>query len=411
MVTPTVRVELIVPDPNAPWLTLDDPVRGELDEALYPLYDGPDITTTVDLTAGSYAYAVRRGRSSELDEVSTGTLAVQFRNYDATYIPASLVPANVDIVPGKRVRLYLDEISVFDGRVDDWDMEYDADGSASASLTAVDALGVLAEADLQAWSTTAQTADVRIEAVLDRPEVAFPSTRDIVDTGDAGDIGTDVVADGTNALTYVRAVTYSALGYTYASRLGLLTFEPRNSFTTTVQAAFSDDGTAIPFAGIKPSSSTRYLYNRVSVTRSGGTEQIAEDTASQALYGIRTLTLSDMLMNTDPDALTLAQTLVALYATPATRIESLIINLGALTASQRASVLSLELGDFATVTWTPTGSTEITQSVRVESLEPSGAFDGLGYVVMSLSPASYFPISFVLDDAVRGELDTSQIFY
>jgi hypothetical protein len=407
VVTPTVRVELIVPDPNANYLTLDDPVRGELDEATYPLFN--DATSTVDLTAGSYAYTTRRGRSNELDDVSTGTLGVTFRNYDAAYIPASLVPANTDIVPGKRVRLYLDDVPVFDGRIDDWELEYDYDGTATASLTAVDALGILAEAELQAWVTTAQTADVRIEAVLDRAEVQFPATRDFGLSG--GTIGADTVADGTNVLTYVQKVSYSDLGYAYASRLGVLTFEPRSSITTTVQAAFADDGTAIPFSGVRPSSSTRYLFNRVSITRDGGTEQIREDTASQALYGIRTLSKSGLLMNSDTDALNLAGSLLSFYSAPATRIESLTVNLGSLTASQRATVLSLELGDFITVDWTPIGSTAVSQTLRVEGIDMGGAYESLGIVTMALSPAQYFPMSFILDSATDGVLDTSRIYY
>ena len=188
MVTPTVRVELVVPDPNADYLTLDDPVRGELDEATYPLFDG-DPTTTVDMSAYAYAYSTRRGRASELDQVSTGTLGVAFRNYTGAFVDWSF---EGNVTPGRRVRLYLDEVCVFDGRVDDWELEYGIDGTAHASLTAVDALGVLAETELEEWTTTAQTADVRIVAVLDRPEVDYPATRSVGEG--SNDIGADTVA-------------------------------------------------------------------------------------------------------------------------------------------------------------------------------------------------------------------------
>ena len=219
------------------------------------------------------------------------------------------------------------------------------------------------------------------------------------------------MADGTNALTYIRKVAYSDLGYVYASRTGVLTFEPAASITYTVQAEFADDGTAIPFSGIKPASSARYLYNRVSVTRDGGTEQIAEDTASQALYGIRTLSLSDMLMNTDGDALDLAGSLLSFYSEPATRIGSLTVNLGSLTEAQRTQVLSLELGDFVTATWTPDGTSEVTQSLRVEGIDLGGSSSSLGVMSLSLSPAQYFPIPFVLDSLTEGVLDEDSVYY
>lgn len=412
-VIPAVRVELFVGlDRDAPYLTLDDPVKGEIDEALYPLYDGVLPSITADLEADAYAYSVRRGRSSELDDVSTGTLAVSFRNFAGTYVPSTLVSTGSDVyLPGKRVRLWLDEVCVFDGTVDDWQLSYDLSGDCSAELVAFDALGSLADTELQAWSTSAQTAGERLVAILDRPEVDFPATRDV--SNEAGSIGADTVPDGTNTLTYVRQVVYSDLGYVYASRLGLLTFEPRQSIAYVVQAEFADDGTAIPFVGIVPSSSARYLFNRVSVMRAadGAVEQIVNDTASQALYGIRTLTLSDMLMNSDTDALNLAGSLLSLYSTPATRIESLSVNLGSLTESQRATVCALELGDFVTVTWTPKGTTATTQSLRVEGIEWGGSYSSLGTLMLNLSPASQIPIPFLLDDVDFGVLDTSTVYY
>lgn len=417
MVTPTVRVELFTGDFTQPFLTLDDPVRGELDEALYPLWDGSEPDQTVDLVAHSYAYSTRRGRSNELDDVSVGTLSVEFRNHDGAFVPSTLVPSGAwstygdVIMPGKRVRLYLDEVVVFDGRVDDWELTYDTSLDASARLTAVDALGVLAQQTLDAWTTSTQTAGSRLAAILDRPEVEFGSNRDI--GSDAGDIDltADTVVDGTNALTYIKLVTSSDLGYTFASRLGLLTFVPRRSIGTTIMATFADDGSAIPFSGIKPGSQARYIYNRVSITRIGGTTQTVEDSASIAAHGLRLFELEDLLIATDADALNFAGTLLALYKSPATRIEQLDVNLGALSATQRATVLGLELGDFVSLTWTPRGADATTVTLRIEGISHGGSFSSLGMLSLSLSPAEYFPNPFRLDDATYGVLDTSIIFY
>jgi len=412
VVTPTVRVELYVGiDRDAPYLTLDDPVKGELDEAMYPLYDGVLPSITADLEADAYAYTVSRGRDSELDDVSTGTLAVSLRNQTGTFVPSTLVPTSSDVyLPGKRVRLYLDEVCVFDGTVDDWQLLYDISGDCTADLVAYDALGTLAETALEEWTTTAQTAGERIVEVLDRPEVDFGANRGVGAEG--GDIDNDTVPAETNTLSYVRQVVYSSLGYVYASRLGLLTFEPSTSVTYSVQAEFADDGTAIPFSGIAPASSSKFLYNRVSVTRAevGAVEQIVDDTASQALYGIRTLSLDNMLMNSDTDALHFAETLLSVYKDPATRVESLTVNLGSLTSSQIAQVCALELGDFITVTWTPAGTSEVTQSLRIEGIDWGGSYDSVGVLSLRLSPATYFPFPFILDSLTQGVLDTSAIY-
>lgn len=434
---PAVRVEIYTGEFTQPFLTLDDPVRGELDEALYPLYDGSEADATVDLAADAYAYSTRRGRPNELDEVSVGTMAVEFRNHGGQFVPNSLVesglfdgsgnlltdgdgsPLTTDwatygydlVTPGKRVRLYLDEIVVFDGHVDDWELEYDVNGDASARMVAVDALGVLAQQTLDAWTTTAQTASERIEAVLDRTEIEFGANRNIGSEDGSTSLQADTVADGTNAWRYVKLVTYSDLGYTFASRLGLLTFVPRRSITTTIAATFADDDSGIPFSGISPGSQSRYIYNRVSVTRIGGSTQTVEDADSIAAYGLRTLELVDLLMNSDTDALNLAGSLLALYKSPATRIERLDINMGSLTDSQRATVLSLDLGDYVSLTWTPRGTEATTVNMRIEGIDHGGTYNGVGAVSLSLSPATYFPEPFLLDDSTYGVLDASEIFY
>lgn len=415
--TPAVRVELYTGGFIDPYLTLDDPVRGELDEAAYPLYDGSEPDATVALEAESYAYAVSRGRKNELDEMSVGTLAINFRNYSGAFVPSSLIPADTwstygdVIMPGKRVRLYLDEIPVFDGRVDDWELDYDVSGEASARLVAFDPLGVLAQQTLDAFTATSQTASERIVAVLDRPEVEFSSNRDITTSSSAADLAADSVTDATNAWTYVKLVTYSDLGFTFATREGLLAFRPRQSVTFSVSAEFADDGTGIPFSGVRPSSSSRYIYNRVTVTRVGGTAQTVEDTTSQAAYGLRALDVPDLLMNSDVDALNLAGSLLSFYKEPATRIESIDVNLGSLSSAERSQVLALELGDYVTVTWTPTGTAQVVVSCRVEGIDIGGAYNSLGVVTLSLSPASYFPNPFLLDDLTWGVLDTSHIYY
>jgi len=300
---------------------------------------------------------------------------------------------------------------VFDGRVDDWGLEYESSLNAMARLTAVDALGILAQQTLDAWTTSAQTAGSRLTAILDRPEVEFGSNRDIGASSGDNNLTADTVADSTNVYTYMKLVTSSDLGYTFASRLGLLTFVPRRSIATTLMATFADDGTGIPFSGVTPGSQSRYIYNRVSVTRVGGTTQTVEDTASIAAYGLRSFELDGLLIASDTDALNFAGTLLALYKSPATRIEQLDINLGALTAAQRATVLELELGDFVSLTWTPLGTDATTVALRIEGIAHGGTTDTVGMVSLSLSPAEYFPNPFLLDDATYGVLDTSIVFY
>lgn len=398
---PSCRLELFVGlDRNVDALTLNDPVKGELNEALYPLYGGT-IDIFEDIAPDAYRYSVTRGRSDELSDVSAGTMAAQFVNYDATYFGV-----NVYTTPGVRIRLYLDDILVFAGYVDAWNTSYDPDGFAEATVTAFDALAVIAGATLDEWETITQSADQRFLDLLTLPEVAFAPP--LIDTGRfRTPIFADTVGSGVNVLEYAQTVARTDMGYLYASRNGMLTFEPARSVTSTLAAEFADDGTGIGFTAIQPKSPSLFLYTRVTVTRDGGVPQTVNDLAAQALYGIRTLEVSDVVVVADTEALILAQKLLAEYSTPKVRIEQLSVSLNAITSAQRATVLALDLGDFVRVTWTPTGTTEQVQPLRVEAITIAGGKGTDATVTFTLSPAAYYPDPFLLDDAVYGELVTA----
>ena len=95
------------------------------------------------------------------------------------------------------------------------------------------------------------------------------------------------------------------------------------------------------------------MYNRVVVTREGGSPQTAEDTDSQSAYGISSLNLDGLLFENDGDALALAQFLVGQYSEPEYRFDSLTVQMSELTTFQQNQLLTLELTDQVQIKFTP----------------------------------------------------------
>ena len=432
VVVPTVEVFFDLSETGGAFFTLDDPVRGVLDNVDYPL--GGDVAT--DITPFVYDIAVNRGRSRELDEIEAGTCAIKLRNYDGRFLPDDLndhyltdefgelltdefgdpllinVPYGVDnIRPGKRVRVSVGGSAIFDGVIDAWDYSFSADKRVDASLTATDALSSLARKSLDEWTTTAsQTAGERLVDLLNRPEVQYPANRDI-DAGISTLTG-DTVAWNTNALQYAQLVAKSELGRLFAAANGVLTFRDRHSLVNaSASVVFADDGSGISFNGVDVDTSSVLLANRVSVEPVGGTIQTAENSSSIGRFGVRQLSLSGILLDSDAQAADMAGFLSNIYGEPQTRIASLDIYLDGLSAVERAQVLALDLASVVSVAWTPTGaSSQTVQLSVVEGVRHQTGVASLHVVSLSLSPIAQSEV-FVLDSDVLGVLDSGVLAY
>lgn len=130
-------------------------------------------------------------------------------------------------------------------------------------------------------------------------------------------------------------------------------FKDRAAESPASFVTFADDGSGISYQGLAVVYGSELLYNEVEVGRAGGGTAIANNTASQAEYGILNLTLSNLPLDTDESAENLATYLVAQYAQPEYRFESIDIELENLSVEQQTAVLGVELGDIVRIKFTP----------------------------------------------------------
>lgn len=392
------------------FFTLDDPVKGELDNAPFGL--AGDILE--DVTDDLKAFTVRRGRSRELERYQAGAATVVLDNSGRKYDPAAgtaVTPFGASMRPRKAVQITADGEPVFSGVVDDWDLDYALEGDHEASVKTTDGFVFLANQEIEPHTTTAEKSGERIEAILDRSEIAWPVGRRDLDEGvanlQADSIGGTADPKPVNALQYLQKVDESEQGALFVARDGRLTFRSRAALQVLSDVVFADDGSGIPFTSILASFGSEELRNRITVTRLNGGTATAVDAASVTAYGAIDFEIRDSLLASDTEAQGLADVILARYSEPLLRVDGLEVSLNALTPAQTAQVLALELGALVRVLYTPSGIGDpIDQFVRLDSIEH--AVDPFEHRVRFSFSQGEAP-ALVLDSPLFGILDTNTL--
>jgi hypothetical protein len=402
MSIPTPKVEIgfdLTDSPIGPFFVLDDNTRGRLDNTEYRLGG----TIFVDVTDRVRTISLNRGKQRRFANFQAGQLQVEFNNHDRAFDP--LYPDSPfagNIIPRREVKVTLGTAVQFTGWIDDWDLSYSPDGNSLAGAVATDAFTILANQSLTAGTPTEERTDERIATSLSDPNVNWATSLRDLEEGTV-DVGTQEIATNTNALTYMQKVTETESGLFFIGKDGSVTFRNRVQAPTSTGLVTFDQGDNIPYAKIEIIYGAELLYNQVNIGNTGGTTQTVNDATSQGEYGIRELSITDLLGATDQQSLDLANNLLDNYADPEYRIEQLEVNLHDLDSADQETVLGLELGSVCQVKFTPNGIGDpIERFISVIKIDhrvtPDRHFVNFGFQEIKF-------LALVLDDAVFGKLD------
>ena len=387
--------------------TLNDTTKGKLD-SVYVL--GGDVLT--DVTQYVSSVSVDRGKSRELDRYTAGHASVTLHNDSRIFDPFNTSsPYYTQILPRKPIAIETNGERVFTGFIDDWDLTYDISGKSYASVSAVDGFLRLSAAELDSFTTTSQLSSARITAILNRPEVAWPIANRNIATG-LTTLQADVVPENANALQYLQLVETTENGQLFIDRSGLVTFKNRVTIpplTTTI--TFADDATAnaIRYTNIGVVYGSENLYNRVTITRAGGTPQVADSFTSQAAYGVAAYSIDGVLLTSNTEALALASYLVGLYDEPELRINEITVALHDKTPTEVDNLLNIEIADVINVIFTPNKiGSAINQYAIVTGIRNDIGIDR-HELTFNLGSVSSFPI--ILDNPIYGRLGGSLPIY
>ena len=379
---------------------LDDPTQGLLNST-YVL--GGDVLT--DVTDYVASVSVSRGKSRELDRYTAGQASVSLHNDSRIFDPFNTASIYyTQIVPRKPIVIETNGERIFTGFIDDWDLTYDISGKSFANVSAVDGFLRLSAAELDSFTTTSQLSSARINAILNRPDVAWPVANRNIDTG-LVTLQADVVTENANALQYLQLVESTENGKLFIDRSGQVTFKNRIPVPSLNDiAVFADDSTAdsIQYTNIDVIYGSENLYNRVSVTRANGTAQTVDSTESQDAYGVASYSLDGLLFNSDADSLELAEYLLNLYQQPELRLNSLTVNLHDKTSAEVEKLTTLDIADAAQIIFTPN---QIGSAIEQYAVVTGVNHDiGIDRHTVTYYFSSIFYIALILDDPIYGRL-------
>ena len=367
--------------------------------------------------------SISRGRSDQLQNFNAGTCTVRLLNRDRRFDPINESSPYWDVSTGKsgvtprrKVTIFSDGVQLFTGRITDIDVSYEPNSpnatteNSYVTITAADDFVLLANTFTEnAITPTQELSGTRVTTILDLPEVNYPVTRDI-DAGAAtlGGGATFNIDANTNVLTYLQSVATSEQGYFFVAANGDLTFTDRVAASFTAPSAyFSDAGTDIPYTSLSVMYGQEFLYNKVVCSVEGGTDQIANDVASQTEYGISTLNLSGLLLVDDAAALTLATDLLDRYKEPEYRFDRIQTIYNPLASGDQVTLTGVDLADVVRITRTyPTGTpASVTKDYSIENIRhvisPSSHTVEYGLAVADLV------YEFILDDVLYGVMDST----
>ena len=198
--------------------TLDDPVKGVLNSSTYVL-DGS--TSYASVAEGTLNVSVKRGRQDEDDSFNNGTMIFTLNDTlaDGVFNPFDDDPSNPyydqalgvpGLAPGRAVKLIRYDNTdtpelLFSGFVVNYDYQFLLGGLDTVTVFCVDNMYRLAQTFITQHNPTKEFTGARINAILDRTGVNYPSgaARNIdAGTVELGGGSQYQIAEGTNVKAY-----------------------------------------------------------------------------------------------------------------------------------------------------------------------------------------------------------------
>jgi hypothetical protein len=409
--------------------TLDDTEKGVLNNTEYVLNGTTQYASVIE---GSTNITVTRGRRDIGDQFTAGSM--NFNLLDG-YAGGVFNPFNQDspffdtntaqpgLAPMRNVILTREGEELFNGYIVDYTYDFNLGGLDEVNVACADRFYVLSQTYMDEYNVSEELANVRIEAVLDLPEVnAFqlPGERNIETSSVLlGGTSAYTIPNGTSVAAYMAKINESVQGRIFVARDGTFTFQDRIGTTLSAPiATFHDDGTNIPYDQVGISFEANQVVNRATVNRPDGsgpgpgggtTPQVAEDLTSQATYFIQTTAISDALVHNDAAALALAEYL--LVAEPEPRYTSVSTPFSALTDAQRDTVAVIEIGTTISVEKSfATGltTTQLAQELAVEGIQHQIDLSSGHRITLFTSPTTLV-FELVLDDLIYGITDSDNV--
>lgn len=400
---PAFGVPLLLDDPSTPL-------------GVGILADAP--ADVVDVSNIALRVNIRRGRNRILNNFEAGTATVVLEDDNGDWNPQNTSsPYYGKLLPLRKIRIWADydagsglqRYYLYSGYITSYDNSFrlGIDEISSVTLQCVDAFRLFQNVNITtvAGTSAGQTTGARIDNLLD--VASYPSSQRIVDTGD-----TTVQADPSTARTLLAAcqtIEQTELGGFFIDTEGNAVFLSRSTVAEKADQTplmFNDNGTDIAYQSIDFAYDDTQIFNDIIVTRLNGTPQEVQSTSSIETYFIHSGSRSDLLMQTDAEALNQANMLLNARANALLRIDSIGLNLMDSTASSRiVAGLESDLFTLVNVTKTAQGTSSFSLELFVQGIQHDITPTTWTTRLLTAEPIIQ---AFILDSTIQGVLDGTQ---
>ena len=285
---------------------------------------------TVDISNQVNKVTIRRGYNLLQEQFQAGTATVRILDQNGDWNSSNVSsPYFGKLVPLRKLRISADGEFLFSGYTTAYNYTWDKEQNVGyVDLELVDAFRLFNMSSITTVTggTAGQTTGARITSILDT--IGFPTSMRDIDAG-----STTVQADPGTSRTSLQAIQnmeFSEQGGYYCLPDGDVRFISRSAIQAKSgvnPTFFSNDGTGISYKNIVTALDDKLIINTTSITRAGGTAQTASNTASQIKYFPHSYTATDLLVQTDAQALDIALAYTATRAETTLRVDSLTLDL------------------------------------------------------------------------------------
>jgi hypothetical protein len=368
---------------------------------------------TVDLTPDVRSISIKRGRNIMRDTYEAGTCTVRVLDPNSYFNPQNTSsPYYGYLTPLRKLRVSATVGGVgyflFSGYTTDYKYTYPQNQETGyVDIVCSDAFRLMQQAGVVGVTdaTAGQDTGTRIGKILD--QVSFPTSMRTIDTGN-----TTCIADpGTSrtALDAIKNAEFSEQGAFYINTAGTAVFINRTNVIKKygeTPTEFNQTG-GIPYTNLTFAFDDKLIINSSTMTRYGGVAQTAQDATSIAKYFPHQLNQSNLVLQTDADALNVAKIYVATRAETTIRIDAMTVDLLD-PAVPTATMLGLDYFSNLKITNVqPDGST-IVKTLQAQGLDWNITPNSMKVTVTTLEPIVE---GFIIGSSISGIIGTNIMAY
>jgi len=368
---------------------------------------------TVDLTPDVYSISIRRGRNIMRDTYEAGQATIRVLDPLSYFNPQNTAsPYYGFLTPLRKLRVSATVNNVgyflFSGYTIEYKYTYPQNQETGyVDIVCTDAFRLMQQATLTTVATTptGQDTGTRIGKILD--QVSWPTSMRTIDTGTTlcqADPGTS-----RTSLDALKNAEFSEQGAFFINSEGTAVFINRTNVIKKygdTPIEFNQTG-GIPYTNLVFAFDDKLIINSAGMTIVGGTQQVSENATSIAKYFSHQLNESNLVAQTNADALNIAKIYVATRAETTIRIDAMTVDL--LDPSVPTATM-LDLDYFSNLKITnvqPDGST-IVKTLQAQGLDWNITPNSMKVTVTTLEP---IVDGFIIGSAVSGIIGQSIMAY